>query len=575
MSTAPLLSPEPDRRVLRRGKDPSVSFSRSLFDDDEDEREFTISDIKNERSTGRAERLLSSKEDRFPKFRNFFRYQDDALAHAIRNQFNSLKTKADLQDWVDQNVGHLDNRKLNAQELEDVVFVSAAISKYGELYLEQQYVRGRMDSLRNRVPLESSDCRNEYMQQVKRNESSSEYLDEKEAAHYVGVEVGYAINDRLPIEQRLGEELRQIISRTSNMRMVLKKTNREFHVKVDNVLLNPDKYLADRYLTDLERERIKQIAKCAQSETFQSMLVEVKGQHFYKALRDSIKAMDKYHNYTETLWDGRKDKKELVRSDPTPAKPRGIQNASQSGSPGESKRVESTSHTSRAASESEETRKTTRSPPSVKSEADSAEAKPRRKARPQVKKASQPVPGVRLKSDGTPDRRFKENKTKASETQGGRSDRRQLTRSSSQDVSDLGLSDSRSRRSAWSEQEKAQAQPAKSQARRSSRGSEDQTLYTGARGGTYYLNSSGNKSYVKPEQATNLISKSSKSYDRPEPIYSPPPPVSTYARTNNGGGSSSYSGNSGSGGGGDRVLITGPRGGTYYINSNGNKTYVK
>ncbi len=62
----------------------------------------------------------------------------------------------------------------------------------------------------------------------------------------------------------------------------------------------------------------------------------------------------------------------------------------------------------------------------------------------------------------------------------------------------------------------------------------NRTIHTGPRGGKYYINSNGNKTYVKSKSTYGA-------------------PRSTSSRT----------------------IHTGPRGGKYYINSNGNKTYVK
>tara|TARA_E500000318_G_C3516622_1_gene194611 strand:+ start:254 stop:934 length:681 start_codon:yes stop_codon:yes gene_type:complete len=75
------------------------------------------------------------------------------------------------------------------------------------------------------------------------------------------------------------------------------------------------------------------------------------------------------------------------------------------------------------------------------------------------------------------------------------------------------------------------------------------TIYTGSRGGKYYINSSGKKVYVKSKKNTSNSLYSSPTYS--SPTYSIP--------------SSSSS----------RTIQTGPRGGKYYINSNGNKTYIK
>ena len=64
--------------------------------------------------------------------------------------------------------------------------------------------------------------------------------------------------------------------------------------------------------------------------------------------------------------------------------------------------------------------------------------------------------------------------------------------------------------------------------------SSSRTIHTGPRGGKYYINSNGNKTYVKSKSTYRA-------------------PRSTSSRT----------------------IHTGSRGGRYYINSNGNKTYVK
>ena len=78
--------------------------------------------------------------------------------------------------------------------------------------------------------------------------------------------------------------------------------------------------------------------------------------------------------------------------------------------------------------------------------------------------------------------------------------------------------------------------------------SNGKTIYKGSRGGEYYINSSGNKIYVKSENSSTSTSTTN-SYSTPS-YYSPSTSTT-------------------------RTIQTGPKGGTYYINSNGNKTYVK
>ncbi|SDM35940.1 HNH endonuclease signature motif containing protein [Kriegella aquimaris] len=75
------------------------------------------------------------------------------------------------------------------------------------------------------------------------------------------------------------------------------------------------------------------------------------------------------------------------------------------------------------------------------------------------------------------------------------------------------------------------------------------TIYTGPNGGNYYYNSKGNKTYVKK----SITATYSTPKYKPTSLSSTPSYNSVISRT----------------------LRTGSRGGRYYINSNGNKTYVK
>lgn len=66
----------------------------------------------------------------------------------------------------------------------------------------------------------------------------------------------------------------------------------------------------------------------------------------------------------------------------------------------------------------------------------------------------------------------------------------------------------------------------------------DKTIYTGSKGGQYYINSNGNKTYINSDKSP---ASSSPSYNNNTP----------------------------------KTIQTGPKGGQYYINGNGNKTYIK
>lgn len=82
-------------------------------------------------------------------------------------------------------------------------------------------------------------------------------------------------------------------------------------------------------------------------------------------------------------------------------------------------------------------------------------------------------------------------------------------------------------------------------------------VYKGTSGGEYYVNTSGKKVYVKSTNSTSTSSNLS-NYTPSSSYYSSP--------THSSPSSSSST---------TRDIQTGPRGGQYYINSNGNKTYIK
>lgn len=77
-------------------------------------------------------------------------------------------------------------------------------------------------------------------------------------------------------------------------------------------------------------------------------------------------------------------------------------------------------------------------------------------------------------------------------------------------------------------------------------------LHVGSRGGCYYISGSGRKTYVDRSECAGISASEAR-----EPLSSP--------------SRSSSQGRRRSGG---RQLHVGPRGGCYYINGNGNKTYV-
>jgi hypothetical protein len=86
------------------------------------------------------------------------------------------------------------------------------------------------------------------------------------------------------------------------------------------------------------------------------------------------------------------------------------------------------------------------------------------------------------------------------------------------------------------------------------RSSAGRQLHVGSRGGCYYLDDSGDKTYVDRAECAGIRTPVA-----PQPLLSSPSESSSGGARRSSGG---------------RQLHVGPRGGCYYINGNGNKTYV-
>lgn len=95
-------------------------------------------------------------------------------------------------------------------------------------------------------------------------------------------------------------------------------------------------------------------------------------------------------------------------------------------------------------------------------------------------------------------------------------------------------------------------------------------IYKGTSGGDYFLTDSGNKVYVKNNTSNTTPSNSSNSITTSRTSNSTTPTSSYYTNPTYSSPSTPSTSSTSS-----KVIQTGPRGGQYYINSNGNKTYVK
>lgn len=360
---------------------------------------FSLSDVKSERSTRRAQTLFATQDDRFAKFRNFFKNHDTALAREIQAKWG--KSRAELLQWICDNVGAIaDDGQLQKSDLGDIALVSAAITKYGEQALDAIYARGEMHALSN-MALHTHALRRTSQQQACRDSSKASDKHKKQAAHYVGLEVMLKLNERLPVGHRLGDELKIILNLPGNLRLVKTETNQSFHKEVDALLVALPEMLVDRQLSKKEYDRLVQIAKVAQSEEFQNAMILAKGHQLYLSLRDAFTVLDRISKQPK-LWNARKDKRELQRTS------RPI-----NGNAADPMPQTSSSENSNAADRSSSSDK----PPRKAKDAEHRQRKREKKPKPSEASVDKPptrrsrqkdsIGAVRLKKDGTPDLRYR------------------------------------------------------------------------------------------------------------------------------------------------------------------------
>ncbi|KAI9914473.1 hypothetical protein PsorP6_007391 [Peronosclerospora sorghi] len=300
--------------------------------------EFTVRDIHCPDNTRHAQELLTTDPDRFCKYRNYFKNHHMSLAREVGGK--TSKSKVELLHWVEAAVGPLeDGAKWTKDEILEIAMVSAALTEYTESALSKMYDRGELDALPN-VPLHTHSLRMPAKQQACRDSSDAVNKDKLEAAHYIGLEVMLRLNERLPVAQRMGEELREILNHPSNLRLMLATSNQTLHKKVDTMLINAiplpimaestvlDCTQQERKISTREYDRLVQIAKHAQDEWFQDAMIAANGYYLYASLRQQFILLT--ISGRPKLWDLEKDKPELRESSrprirsasPVPQRPR-------------------------------------------------------------------------------------------------------------------------------------------------------------------------------------------------------------------------------------------------------------
>lgn len=185
-----------------------------------------------------AEYLFKHDHDRFEKYRNYVRVNNEEVAREISANEQKFKVEP-LQDWVRDQFGEVTNpTALTKRELADVAAVAAGFTLYGPEFLGQEYNDGYMDHLKNQQ-YNTKGVFKGYEHQKLRKASKSKHKDKKAAAHYVGRKVALELNNELPPELRVdADKLAELVNIQKNMDMYLHTTNNGLHKDVDTRLLD-------------------------------------------------------------------------------------------------------------------------------------------------------------------------------------------------------------------------------------------------------------------------------------------------------------------------------------------------
>ena len=107
--------------------------------------------------------------------------------------------------------------------------------------------------------------RSQYQQQRYRHQSSSKYLDKKDCAHIVSLELAHAIADfcNLNLEDK---KMKEFLNDFGNFRMVLCHTNRSVHRKIDQSIIT--KLRNNEALTNKEKSRALQQKNFCQQKSY-------------------------------------------------------------------------------------------------------------------------------------------------------------------------------------------------------------------------------------------------------------------------------------------------------------------
>jgi hypothetical protein len=260
----------------------SISDATSLSHRPGDKNSFALHDV-DAFSVQRAKVIRRISEERYVRFRNFFKSYEPEMAREI--QARSAFSREQLDAWVNYIVSPrvlrcIVRSKEPQQDLLDLLMVSAAISKYGESELMAKDRRGDLSALQN-IKLHTYD---EYSRSRQQQEDAP-------ASSAVSMDFVVRINERLAEERRVGSVvLREILTHASTMAITAEKDNQ-----------------AENSSLSKEERRLKQIVPRVQSDWFQHAMLKANGRFLYDAIRQILSNVD------DSTWDASKDRQELRR----------------------------------------------------------------------------------------------------------------------------------------------------------------------------------------------------------------------------------------------------------------------
>lgn len=278
-----LASPEEVTRLKR-----SISDATSLSYRPGDKAAFALHDV-DASSVQRAKLIRDIDEERFRRFRNFFKSYEPEMAREIQGR--SSYSREQLNAWVNYIVSPkvlrcIRKNKDNTLQLLELMMVSAAIAKYGESELMAKDRRGDLEALQN-IKFHTYD---EYSRARQPESRAQRATSASQDGGRVGMDFVVRVNERLPQERRVGGVvLREILAHASTMQINREEANQMGDVQTD------------------EDERLVQIVLRVQSRWFQDAMLKSNGRFLYDAIRQIL------GNVNKSLWDASKDKEELRR----------------------------------------------------------------------------------------------------------------------------------------------------------------------------------------------------------------------------------------------------------------------